>query len=298
MTRKNSMPKPNIAPIALEIMKQTEPSKKRTTEMIASMLARFQIDKMQSEQRLLGERRLASQGYKAYSEGDQDGIIQEIFRRIGVTNKFFVEFGCGDGLQNNTLYLLLGGWKGVWMDGNPRNIEAVCQIHAPSITQKLLTVEHKMLDVENINNVISKLCSQKEVDLLSIDIDGNDYWVWQALDAISPRVVVIEYNATFRPPAKLVQKYVPNAQWNRTNFFGASLKALECLGNKKGYELVGCSLANGDAFFVRRDCINENFDGPFTAENFFTPPNHDLFAPLREDALPGVGQYIVLDDLS
>ena len=102
MTRKNSMPKPNIAPIALEIMKRTEPSKKRTTEMIASMLARFQIDKMQSEQRLLGERRLASQGYKAYSEGDQDGIIQEIFRRIGVTNKFFVEFGCGDGLQNNT----------------------------------------------------------------------------------------------------------------------------------------------------------------------------------------------------
>ena len=89
--------------------------------MIASMLARFQTDKMQSEQRLLGERRLASQGYKAYSEGDQDGIIQEIFRRIGVTNKFFVEFGCGDGLQNNTLYLLLGGWKGVWMDGNPRN---------------------------------------------------------------------------------------------------------------------------------------------------------------------------------
>lgn len=298
MTRKSSVPKLNIAPIALEIMKQTAPSTKRTNEMIASMLARFQIDKMQSEQRLLGERRLAAQGFKAYSEGDQDGIIQEIFRRIGVTSKFFIEFGCGDGLQNNTLYLLIGGWTGIWMDGNPHNIEAVHQIHAHSIDLGRLTAECKMLNMGNINEVISGLCPHEEIDFLSIDIDGNDYWVWQALNVISPRVVVIEYNATLRPPVKLVQEYAPDAQWNRTNFFGASLKALECLGNKKGYELVGCSLANGDAFFVRRDCINDNFDGPFTAENFFTPPNHDLFAPLREDALPGIGQYIVLDDVS
>lgn len=267
----------------------------RTNEMIASMLARAQIDKMQSEQRQLGERRLAALGFKAYSEGDQDGILQEIFNRIGVANSKFVEFGCGDGLQNNTLYLLLTGWSGVWLDGNRDNIKSVRKLHEEYLDVGRLICNHKILTAENINSTLSKLCSTKEIDLLSIDIDGNDYWLWKVLDAISPRVVVIEYNATLRPPVQAVQKYIPHVQWNRTNYFGASLKALEVLGIDKGYSLVGCSLANGDSFFVRNDCLENKFDGPFTAENFFIPPNHDLYAPLREDAQPGIGQYVILE---
>ena len=265
----------------------------RSGEMTASLLARARIEALKAEQLALGHDRLAGHGFKAYSEGDQDGILQEIFRRIGTTNRHFIEFGCGNGMENNTLYLLISGWSGVWMDGDPQNIQAARSFHASALERGALRAECRMITAENVCEQLSALCNSHEIDLLSIDIDGNDFWVWQALEGISPRVVVIEYNATLRPPIQVVQKYDPNARWNRTNYFGASLSALERLGTAKGYNLVGCSLANGDAFFVRQDLVLTKFVGPFTAENFFIPPNHALFAPLREDAPPGVGEYVV-----
>lgn len=264
----------------------------RNGEMMASLLARARIEALKAEQMSLGNHRLAAHGFKAYSEGDQDGILQEIFRRISTTNRKFIEFGCGNGMENNTLNLLISGWSGVWIDSDPHNIQSVRSSHASAIEHGVLKAECQTVTAANVSQILLALCSSREIDLLSIDIDGNDFWVWQALEELSPRVVVIEYNATLRPPIQAVQKYDPRARWNRTNYFGASLSALERLGTAKGYKLVGCSLANGDAFFVRQDFIVDQFVGPFTAENFFLPPNHDLFAPLREDAPPGVGEYV------
>lgn len=258
------------------------------------MLAREQIDALQARQRALDSRRLAAYGFKAYSQNDEDGILQEIFARIGATNKTFIEFGCGDGLENNTVYLLASGWMGAWIDGGAEKIDGIRRLHHASLANGTLTVEQRMLTAENIDQALTAVSKSNEIDLLSIDIDGNDYWVWQAITGIRPRVVVIEYNATFRPPVSIVQRYRPDRMWDGTNAFGASLKALEELGRTKGYALVGCNVTGMNAFFVRAEYADDRFDGPFTAENHYMPPNYDLFPLVRANAHPpGIGDYIV-----
>jgi hypothetical protein len=259
---------------------------------VPSLLARERIEAMRLAQ--LAEGRIAGFGFKGYSQNDEDGIIQEIFRRIGHTNRVFIEFGCGDGLENNSLYLLLSGWSGVWIDGDPVNVDLVRKMPLGSATHARLKVDCSMLTAENIDGLLWSLCGQPEIDLLSIDIDGNDYWIWEAIQRISPRVVIVEYNATFRPPLHMVQAYRADAVWNGTNYFGSSLSAFEHLGRAKGYALVGCNLAGQNAFFVRKDCLKDQFLEPFTAENHYMPANYDLF-PLAVGQAhpPGVGEYVL-----
>ena len=263
---------------------------------IASLLARQLILRMRADYLEKRSDGLLACGFKAYSQHDEDGIIQEIFRRIGTTNKVFVEFGCGSGLENDTLYLLLSGWSGVWMDGSQGNLESLRSLHNAALKRGSLKAEQCMVTAENVDETLFRLCATKTIDLLSIDIDGNDYWVWKAIESVTPRVVVVEYNATFRPPVRVVQEYRPDACWNGTNFYGASLKALEQLASSKGYELVGCNLAGQAAFFVHRDCIKGNFSPPFTAEHHYMPANFDLFPLVKgHDHPPGVGSYVLLD---
>jgi hypothetical protein len=119
------------------------------------------------------------------------------------------------------------------------------------------------------------------VDLLSIDVDGNDYWIWRAIKSVTARVVVMEYNATYPPPVDFVRAYDPAARWGRDNYYGASLSALEKLGRKLGYALVGCSLSGVNAFFVREDLLKgpdgaARFHAPFTAREHFEPPRYEL----------------------
>lgn len=266
----------------------------KETACIVSLLAREQIEALQSRQRAIDSRRLAAHGFKVYSQSDEDGILQEIFARIGATSKTFIEFGCGDGLENNTIYLMTSGWMGSWMDGGAENIESIRRLHHASLSNGTLVAEQRMLTAENINQTLAAVSKTSEIDLLSIDIDGNDYWVWQAITGIRPRVVAIEYNAAFRPPVSVVQKYRPDRIWDGTNAFGASLKALEELGRTKGYALVGCNVGGMNAFFVRDEYADERFHGPFTAENHYMPPNYDLFSMVTTHAHPpGIGDYVV-----
>jgi hypothetical protein len=115
--------------------------------------------------------------------------------------------------------------------------------------------------------------------LLSIDIDGNDYWIWKALQQYKPRVVVIEYNAMFPPPVRWVQKYEAAFAGDGTSHYGASLESLELLGAALGYRLVGCTLGGVNAFFVRDDCSPEAFAQPATAENLYEPQRYFLLRP-------------------
>src|SRR5207249_8244926 len=100
----------------------------------------------------------------------------------------------------------------------------------------------------NVNTLFERAGFSGEIDLLGIDIDYNDYWVWKAIEVVQPRVVVIEYNATLRPPLSLTVPYAPTASWNGSNYYGASLEALVRLGRTKGYRLVGCSMSGINAF--------------------------------------------------
>jgi len=262
-------------------------------EKVPSLLARRHVEMLRKREVARGPARLAGYGFKAFSQNDEDGILQEIFRRIGTTAKCFVEFGCGDGLENNTAYLLLSGWSGLWLDACPKRVKAVQRLYKYALEGQRLKIEQKMLTQENVNETLEHLCGTTEIDLLSIDIDGNDYWLWQALTRLAPRVVIIEYNATLRPPVSLVQPYRADAAYNGTNYFGSSLKALEKLGQSKGYSLVGCDLAGINSFFVRNDCLRDQFAAAFTAENYYMPPNYDLFTRYIASAHPaGAGEYV------
>jgi hypothetical protein len=222
-------------------------------------------------------KRLVRYGYKVYSQNDEDGIIAEIFRRIGTANRSFVEFGVETGVECNTAKLLVEGFSGLWIEANPASAKAIRDNFAPFIAGKNLVLIESRVTAENINDLLAAGGARGEIDFLSIDIDYNDYWVWKAIEVISPRVVAIEYNATLRPPMSLVVPYRADAEWDGTNFQGASLAALVKLGAAKNYRIVGCSIAGVNAFFVRADLAGNHFLEPATAQEHYEPPRHYFY---------------------
>lgn len=214
--------------------------------------------------------------FQVFSQNGEDGIIEEIFKRIGTTNKYFVEFGAANGLWNNTTNLLVEGWQGLWIEGDPKCIEEVKTKFSQLVEARKLSIRHDFVSPENIEKIFKAGRVPREFDLCSIDIDGNDYWVWQALKTFKPRVVVIEYNPVFRPTTRWVMKYNPAHRWNQTCWAGASIKSLELLGSKLGYKLVGCDFLGVNAFFVRKDLLKDKFLSPYTAENHYEPSRQYL----------------------
>lgn len=213
-------------------------------------------------------------GWSGYSQNDEDGIVQEIFRRIGTTDRRFFEFGAGDPLCNTGTYLLLSGWSGEWVDASPLAIREIQSKFRAWLQSGHLRVSQSFITPDNINALMKHL--PQEFDFLVIDIDGNDYHVWKAITA-KPRVVMIEYNATFRPPDAVVQPYVKEPFWRGENFYGASLNALEYLGREKGYCLVACNFAGTNAFFVRETLVGDRFSPPFTAKHHYREQWIDSF---------------------
>ncbi len=177
-----------------------------------------------------------------YSQNGEDGVIGAIFKKIELTNRFFVEFGVENGIEYNTRLLHTQGWRGLLMDRGFSNPEI-------GLYQETVTAE-------NINSLLEKYNVPLEFDLLSIDIDSNDFYVWMALN-YRPRVVVIEFNGMFGPSEDKVILYDPQASWDCTNYFGASLLALYKLGRKKGYSLVYADQKGVNLFFVRDDVLKQ-----------------------------------------
>ena len=210
-------------------------------------------------------------GYKCYSQNDEDGIIEEIFNRIGTTNKIFVEFGVENGLESNAHLLLFKGFSGLWIEGNKEFYNSLCSKFYPVIKNGQLQVINAFITRENINRLIeqSNICG--EIDMLSIDLDGNDYYIWDAIEVIKPRLVIIEYNAKFPPSIEWVTAYDENHIWDGTDWYGASLKALENLGKKKGYQLVGTGINGVNAYFVKKELAGEKFILPASAETLYNP---------------------------
>lgn len=214
--------------------------------------------------------RLLRHGYKVYSQNDEDGLIAEIFRRIGVENHSFVEFGVETGTECNTMWLLMQGWNGLWIEGSASQSRMIEASHAYWIEQGALVVRNALVTTANINELIGARY-QGVIDLLSIDIDSNDYHVWEAIQVVAPRVVCIEYNANWRPPASITVPYDPNRAWDGSSHFGASLSALVKLGRAKGYRLVGCCMAGINAFFVREELCSGKFIESGDAAEHYEP---------------------------
>jgi len=227
-----------------------------------------------SSARYKDPRKLNHYEHEVFSQNGEDGIMAEIFRRIGTQSRFFVEFGTGDGLENNTSYLLTQNWRGCWIEGNPQSAESIRTTFQRPLREGRLKFRNSFITAENIDSLFSELEVPVQFDLLSLDIDRNTYHVWKALSRFQPRVVAIEYNATFPADVEWIAEYEPQRGWNNTMYFGASLKAYERLGTAFGYALVGCDLSGTNAFFIRNTEKLELFAEPFTAENHYEPPRY------------------------
>lgn len=241
---------------------------------IAFRRARYET--LRDARLLASPKGLAGYGYKVFSQSDEDGIINQIFGRIGLNNRVFVEFGVGDGLENNTAALLFDGWSGLWIEGSKDHCNRINSGMAGLINGGRLTVVNDFIYRDNINNLISSNIHATEIDLLSVDIDGNDAHVVDEIACISPRVVVVEYNAKFGPSIDFCMKYDPGHVWRKLDNFGASLKCYEKLMKGRGYSLVGCNVVGTNAFFVRNDLLSNHFDEPYTSEHHFEPARYEL----------------------
>lgn len=231
--------------------------------------------------------RLERFGFKVYSQNDEDGILAEIFRRIGTTNKKFLEFGVANGLENNSRFLLEQGWSGAWIEGTRSHLSAIEKGFKSSINAGRLSICGAFVDRDNINELIRTLALPRDLDLLGIDIDGNDYHVWEAITTIEPRVVVIEYNAKFRPPMRCVMNYDPAYRWDGSDQFGASLEAFTDLARRKGYRLVGCNITGANAFFVKSSLAKRHFAKQADAASLYQPARYFLTPAFVSGHRPG-----------
>lgn len=204
--------------------------------------------------RILQDIKLAE--YKVFSQWKDDGIIQFLVAYIDIPNQVFIEFGVEDYSEANTRFLLMNNnWKGLVLDASAANIESIKQ---QDIYWKYdLTAVQSLVTAENINDLIKDNGFSGEIGLLHIDIDGNDYWVWKAINCVDPVIVIMEYNSVFGKEMPWVTPY--QASFNRTEahysnlYFGSSIVSLTDLAKEKGYQFIGCNSNGNNAYFVRND---------------------------------------------
>ena len=190
---------------------------------------------------------LVRHGAKFFSQNDEDGILLEILRRLGLASGVFAELGVGNGLENNSLILLMHGWRGAWIGGEPLAFEVPAR--GP------LHFQQAWITRENCCALLAQglgALGAPRIDVLSVDVDGNDLHVVRELLVARhrPRVLVVEYNGKFPPPVRWTMPYDARHVWDGTDYGGASLQSLADLLEEFGYRLVACNITGSNAFFV------------------------------------------------
>ena len=204
---------------------------------------------------------LADFEFRAFSQFGEDGIIQRLVREVPIPRKIFVEFGVESYREANTRFLLVNdNWGGLVLDGDAENIAAIRA--DPIYWYHNLKARAAFVTRDNIDALLLEEGAAGDIGLLSVDIDGVDWWVWEAVESSRPAIVVAEYNHRFGPDASVTVPYRPDFDRRLAHhslcYFGASLRALERLARRKGYDLVGCGSAGLNAFFVRSDLRPES----------------------------------------
>jgi hypothetical protein len=186
-----------------------------------------------------------------YSQGAEEAMLDRVFELIAPERRYCVEFGASDGLRNSNTARLIReqGWSGLLIEGSSYRFDKLVKHYAdqPSVRLVQATVQP-----ETVEELFAAAQVPTDLDLLSIDIDGNDYWVWRAIERYRPRVLIIEYNPYYAPPERWVMKYNADHAWDGSTYYGASLESLCRLGKQKGYELICCDHNGNNAFFVEQ----------------------------------------------
>ena len=222
----------------------------------------------------LGSKRLRDHEFKVFSQWGEDGIIQRLTRVVPLAERTFIEFGVEDFQESNCRFLMTKDyWRGFVIDGASANIKKIKKAnfhwrHGLAALQATITRE-------NINDLLAKSGFGEDLGLLSIDLDGADYYVLEAIRDYRPRILICEYNALFGPSRKISVPYDPafvRAQRHYSNlYWGASLAAMTHMAGVKGYALVGSNSAGNNAFYVRRDLLNDELE-VLSPEQAYAPP--------------------------
>ncbi|KAA3630800.1 MAG: hypothetical protein DWQ08_05710 [Proteobacteria bacterium] len=224
--------------------------------------------------------------YRVFSQHREDGIIAFLLDSAGIGSRKFVEFGFGPDVCNCLSLLLDRNFSGLFIDGDAEKCTAARRAYR-WLDSPDVTVVDAFLTMENLNSVIERNGFGGDIDVLSIDVDGNDYWLWSAIDALDARIVVIEYNASLGRDRSLTIPYHPGFRRYRAHksgfYHGASLSALEKLGLNLGYRLVGCDSTGVNAFFVKRDLDLPNVATLSAAEAFFPHRGRTRYKHIDEE---------------
>ena len=193
---------------------------------------------------------LARYEMRGFSQNGEDGVLVEIFNRIGVTNRFFVEFGIQAGTEGNCVLLAdVFGWSGVFIEAD----EVLFAALSAKYEGFPVRCVRDMVTAERIEEIFTSAEVPAAPDLLSIDIDGNDVYVWDALAAFRPRVLVIEYNSGIRSTGPVAQPHDPERVWDGSGAFGSNVAALDRVAARKGYRLAHTDLTGTNAFYVTEE---------------------------------------------
>lgn len=262
-------------------------------------LARAEIERILNQYKE-HTHRLEKFGFKVYSQNDEDGILNEIFRRLGIDRGVFFEIGVESGLECNSHFLLHRGWKGCWVDGNSQQSDAIYAKFNDYINSRILDVTFEFASPQNINNLISQGLDRinvlaEDLDFLSIDIDGMDYYLFQAL-RVFPKVLCIEYNSKFPPPLDMVPVYNESYYWKGhcSDYMGSSLEAINRLSKSMGYKLIATNITGINAFLIRND-LSQCFSTDLPTSEYYNPPRYYLWADhfvSQIGHLSDVGPYV------
>jgi len=229
---------------------------------IDSRLQRIQqsIGRLESKQLTFqNPKNFSDYEFQVTSQWGEDGLIQHLINKIEIENPIFVEFGVERYVESNTRFLAANNnWAGLVIDGSKENIQYIK--NDPIYWQHNIKAECAFIDKENINSLIEKNGISGDIGLLSVDIDGNDYWVWDAINIVNPRIVICEYNSLWGANLPVSTPYNPQFVRSDSHFsnlyYGASIKAFTELAKNKGYSLVGSNKAGNNIFFVRDDLVS------------------------------------------
>lgn len=250
---------------------------------------RYLFNYYQSEIRKVNRWNLNDTGFRNYSQFEEDGLLLYIFAAIGTANKLFVDIGSGDCINSNCANLAINfGWHGLFIDGVEKKINKGKSYYKKHTDTLAFPPRFacKFVQRENINQIIEEQGFSGEVDLVSIDIDGNDYWVWDALSIIKPRVVIIETHVEFGFKS-IVVPYDKDYTYPGKHpvYHGASPKAMVKLANKKGYRLIGSNNYGFNTIYVKRG-IGEDILPEVNVESILSHPRNreriKLFEPIKD----------------
>lgn len=210
-----------------------------------------------------------------YAQGTEEAIIERLLERIEPTHRYCVDIGASDGLHNSNTALLLRekGWQGTLAEASTYRFR---QLKAHFGAAGNVHLHHERVQPDSVNALLKQSGVPDRIDLLSIDIDGNDYWIWKAIQATRARIVIIEYNPYYAPPERWVMRFNPNHEWDGSTYYGASLESLYHLGRSMGYELVCCDDMGNNAFFVEEALFEQLGIADNTPSLLFRPAMYKL----------------------